>query len=123
MPDLANWYGNDRLDPVDATGRAIAAWRRINDRPASITLYRDDATISAQTVRIEYDDKPDAPTQAVPAKASERELTIFGVVGHPTATDTDIEVGDVFTYMGGNYRVRDVIILPGEVQANAERMS
>jgi len=43
-----------------------------------------------------------------------------GVKDHPTVTDTDIQRGDTFALNGINYRVVDLVFVPGEVQARCE---
>ncbi len=122
MPNFDTWLGqshNGHSAP-SAAQRAVDALRRINDRPSSIVLYRNETPLAAQTVRIEFDDsvlqKMDSP-----GVASEREIVVFGIKDHATVADTDIQVKDLFTLNNQDYEVRDVIELPGEVQAEAVR--
>lgn len=58
-------------------------------------------------------------------QASVITLIIFGVKDHPTQADTDIADDDQFRLVSGGpiYRVKDVIALPGEIQAKAVRVS
>lgn len=123
MSRIGKWLPQNRLSPVDATVRAAAAWKRIQDKPTSITLKRGSSNLSAQTVRIEYSSFQRTVQGA--GEVSELELILFGVVGHPDAAvvDTDVKVDDRFRYEGNNYEISDVIHVPGEVQATAKRLS
>lgn len=127
MPSIAGWLGSsDIRDAINDEGmRAVAAWGRINDRPSSITLYRDRVVLptGAQTVRLEYSEATtSAQKEGKAGMPSERQLIVFGVRDHPTVSNTDIERGDRFKHGGDWYSVVDVIRLPGEVQAYTERL-
>lgn len=123
MPNFDVWAGIQRIDPIDASRRAVDAWKRIQDKPVTITITRAGATIAAQVVRVEFDDRADPSdadtpvTQGVPTYI----LILFGVQNHPSVTANDLQDGDRFRYDGKLYEVRDVIKLPGEVQARAVR--
>lgn len=125
MANLNAFYARDLTGaPASAAQRAINAWQRINDKPSSITIYRNATAQTAQTVRLEFDDgtKQDALSKAG-GTTNERELVIFGVKDHPTITTTDLKDDDGFTYDGQTYQVKGVIKLPGEVQARAVKWS
>lgn len=113
------WPGAARFT-ISTTVRAVAAWNRIQDKPSSIVIYRNEAALAAQTIRIEYESIANEKQTNV-AESSERELILFGVKGHPTATDTDLENGDLFVYQSQQYKIEDVVTYPGEVQAKAKR--
>lgn len=122
MPDFNVWAGVQRIDPIDASRRAVDAWKRIQDKPVTITITRGASTIAAQVVRIEFDetnpnDASTQTTQGVPTY----DLILFGVQNHPTVTANNLQDGDKFRHEGKLYEVRDVIKLPGEVQARAVR--
>lgn len=122
MPDFNVWAGVQRIDPIDASRRAVDAWKRIQDKPVTITITRGSSTIAAQVVRIEFDetnpnDANTQTTQGVPTY----DLILFGVQNHPSVTASNLQDGDRFRYDGKMYEVRDVIKLPGEVQARAVR--
>jgi outer membrane autotransporter protein len=110
MPEFVQWAGNG----IDAAGRAATAWARIQRDPAQVVISRDGVTLAAQTVRVVLGG--DVWTGA----AARRRGVLFGVTHHPTATDTDIQRGDVFAYAGSRYRVLHVARLPGAVQATVE---
>lgn len=108
---------------IVAADRAARAWARIQDRPTSITVYRDSIAQTAQTVRIEATNSRANIERRDAGEVSVLSIILFGVRGHATQADTDLERGDLFTYGGGQYRVIDVWRLPGEVQARAERLT
>lgn len=120
MPDFDAFLGNRGNRAISATARAIMAWQRIQDRATSITVYRGSVAQTAQTVRIEYSSVTNERREA--GQASLRDIVIFGVQDHPDVSDTNLQKGDQFTLTDGTYRVIDVIDLPGEVQARAERI-
>lgn len=120
MPDFEAWLANDVVRPG---ARAAEAWRRISDRPTSITIRRAGASLPAQTVRIEWggsareDEDIEVAVDAMPGVGR---LTAFGVRGHPTVTDTDIQRGDRFTLGASEVEVIALLLPPGEVQAICE---
>jgi hypothetical protein len=120
MPDLEAWLANDVVRPGV---RAGMAWRRINDRPTSITIRRAGEMLDAQTVRIEWsgyareDEDADVAVDAMPGVGR---LTVFGVRGHPTVPDTDIQRGDRFVVGAADVEVIALMLPPGEVQAVCE---
>lgn len=126
MPSFGNWYSTNRISPVDAERRAVLCWKRIQDRPSSVTFYDPETQTAiaggAQTVRLEYEDDA-KPLQAnmVGGQSPRRMLTVIGVRDHPTVTDADIAEGYQFKVNGRRYKVIDVMMVPGEVQATAER--
>ena len=102
-----------------AAQRARDAWRRINDKPSEISILRNDTPpyLAAQTVRIEYS-IAEREVSGAGATTSVRGVTVFGVQGHATVPDTDIERGDKFAFAGERYQVRSVDkTLVGEIQA------
>lgn len=126
MPQFTNWHTSNRISPVNAEVRAALAWKRIQDKPSSVTFYdpNTEAAIAAgeQTVRLEYDNEAKPLTEnLVSGQSPRRLLTILGVRDHASVTDTDVEMGYRFRLSGIDYRVIDVITVPGEVQATAER--
>jgi hypothetical protein len=120
MPDFEGWLGSD---PIRPAARAVAAWRRITDRPTSITIRRSGAALAAQTVRIEWsgyareDEDRDVAADALPGVGR---LTVFGVRGHASIADTDIQRGDRFTLGAAEVEVIALLLPPGEVQAVCE---
>jgi hypothetical protein len=47
-------------------------------------------------------------------------VTLFGIRNHSTLPDTNMAEGYRFVYAGDQYRIEDVILQIGEVQAIAE---
>ncbi len=116
MPDFAAWRGTD-------AARAAAAWARIEAQPTTITIRRGTETLAAQTVRIEYGDsaREDLDLRAgLNVVPGVQRAVVFGVRGHPTAADTDIERGDRFVIGATEFEVIGVITAAGEVQAICE---
>lgn len=105
--------------------RAVRAWKRIQRDPSSIAVERSGNVQTAQTVRIEFSIENNSYAgQGQNTMPSKRDLIIFGVRNHPTVTDTDLERGDRFVIGTSSYEITDVNdIVPGEVQADAVRLS
>lgn len=121
MPNFNNWLTSN-IDVVDPEQRAVLCWRRIQDRPTSVQFKRDATLLDAQTVRIEYGETANFVRNDV-SGASTRDVWVIGVEDHPTVADTNVKAGDRFTIGRLSYQVRDVIKVPGEVQARCERVS
>jgi hypothetical protein len=123
MPDFDQYLILRGRRSIPAVVRAIMAWQRIQDRATVITVYRNGAAQTAQSVRIEYSSV--ANDRRAAGEASVRESVIFGVMDHPNVAvpDTNLLKGDRFTVGSEQYEIKDVIVLPGEVQARAERIS
>ena len=120
MVDPLAWYAHRHEDT--GARRAVDAWERIQDNASSITVLRGSTNLSAQTVRVELVREGQDRTGAS-GQAGVWRVVVFGVRDHPTQTDTDIQKGDRFVYGGSEYRVIAVSVLPGEVQATAERVT
>lgn len=121
MPDI-NAYLTSRAIADDT--RAVRAWRRIQQKPTSITVSRGDVDLAAQTVRLEWLGVRE--TAGAGGVAATRQLVILGVAGHPDAAvpDTDLARGDRFALSDGTrFRIVDVRRYPGEIQATAERQT
>jgi hypothetical protein len=109
MPNLANWVGVDRAED---------AWKRIQDKPTSITIVRGKTEeLDPQTVRIEFDNTTNEITGSGGTIISVQRGKVFGVRDHATVADTDIKKGDRFGIDGTVYRVLSVIRQTGEIQA------
>jgi hypothetical protein len=124
MPTFEGWYEDSDITPLGAEGRSVLAWRRIEDRATSVTILRGSVTLDAQTVRIEFDDSQSSGQSVVGAggSAEQHSLILFGVVGHPSVDDTDLERGDRFAQGTMVYEIKTVKALPGEIQARAVRL-
>jgi hypothetical protein len=117
MPNMPLWFSV--LDAIPA--RAADAWKRINDKPSSIVLVRKGTARPAQTVRVEYDRGTGVGSEVGDAgKSSRRGVIVFGIRGHETLPDTDIQRGDQFTLDGAQFKVIDVVHTLGEIQASCE---
>jgi hypothetical protein len=106
---------------LDDDHRAALVWRRIQEKPTSITIKRGTAFQTAQTVRIEYSETMRERT-GPSGEAALRDLIVFGVRNHPDSAivDTSIRANDRFVLSGVEYQVMDVIWTLGEVQAHCE---
>lgn len=119
--DVSAWLSGGAGWPTDVeTERAARAWRRIQDKPFSVTFRTHEGTdLDAQVVRLEYDNsasEPESPAGEGPL----RKLIIFGIRNHATLPDTVIGGGWRFNVYGRQYTVVDIIPTLGEVQAVAE---
>ena len=108
-----------KLSAFTASGRAATAWRRISDKPTVITIFRDEAALASQTVRIEYGVAFRENTGGA-GKVAIGTAVVFGIVDHETRTDTDIQRTDQFLINSVFYRVTQIVSHPGEVQALCE---
>lgn len=121
--DFSSWLGSSSDFTPDAAVRAVAAWSRIQDKPETITVYRNRVAQAEQTVRIEYNTETRETAGDSGGTSSMRLLVVFGVKDHPTVADTDLKRGDLFTHEDTDYRIVNVITTMGEVQARAEATS
>lgn len=124
MPTFDSWLADTgdlaALPTQTEETRAALAWRRINDKPTSVT-FRTPAgvTLSTQTVRIESDDSAhEAMSDA--GLAPERYVIIFGIRNHASLPDSDIAEGYTFVLNGDQYRIIDTILTLGEIQGTGE---
>lgn len=145
MVDMAAWLAAGT--PIRESERAALAWRRIQHKPTQVT-FRTPAgvTLSAQTVRLEYDTAA-ALQESAAGRVPRMPLIIFGVrnygghgmttieAGMPlglllaltyaedalggTGVTTDMEEGYRFVHNQDEYQIRDVIETIGERQALA----
>jgi hypothetical protein len=128
MSRLDDWRSTSRLSAPTASERAAAAWARINRKPDTITIIRAGVAQAAQVVRIEINASANATDlSANSGTSSRRYVTIFGIQGHSTQADTDIQRGDKFKYLAAgnlaNYEVLSVDKTQiGDIQAVAEML-
>lgn len=115
---ISNWFGDVAVPQIDPEARAIAAWQRIQDRPSEVILNREGSPLAAQTMRIEMVARRD--TLVGPAgQTLVLPVRLFGVRGHPTVSDTNLQRLDRFALNGLIYEVQSVVEYAGEVQALA----
>lgn len=123
MPDIALWLANkDKIYANPFSVRAVEAWSRIQDHPTVIEIHRGNGSpLAPQTVRIEEnlrvrEDEKQSATTGMSISV------VFGVRGHPTVADTDIQARDTFYIEAtkGTYQVLSIILADGEVQAVCE---
>ena len=118
MPSLSKWVGS--TDAIEASQRAVEAWRRIQRNPTSVVLRRAGSNLTAQTLRIEAE-RTQAQSGDLPIGEKPRaRAVVFGIKNHPTASDTTIVQGDRFVYQNVEYRVVNLSWYPGEIQAQCE---
>jgi hypothetical protein len=121
VPNLNAWYAaSGRIDnTISPTSRAIDAWHRIQANPTSIMIFR---VGSAQQFRVESG--TGAGELAGPAaQQAVRQVILFGVNGHPTVANSNIQSKDRFVLGNTEYDVTDVLSVPGEVQAFAQAVT
>ena len=123
MVNFADWLQNN--SPEDESVLAVTAWNLVLRNPTELSFKRGSTTLAVQTVRVEYSNE-EAPIQGVSAaQGSRRDVVVFGVKNHPNedVADTDIRRGDHFSYNGRLFKVTDVIVNLGSVQATTEAAS
>lgn len=123
MPNLNAWLTSGGL-PL-AGDRANDAWRRIQDKPSTVAVWREGAYHHNETVRIEWNNGTNVtPSAQSPNSVTAiTEVVIFGVNGHDTQTNTDIKEGDEVWLSGESFIVKDSLITIGELQARAVRIT
>lgn len=109
--------------PTDEA-RAAAAWSRIQEKPSSVVIVRGTSTtLAAQTVRLEYSGNQPAEPSGGAGMSSKQTVILFGIRGHETEADTNVQRGDRFAVSGVQYRVVAMVQTIGEVQATCEAMA
>lgn len=121
MPNVNNIIGGSSgIDPAD---RAEDAWNRIQDKPSSIVLIRNRQPLAAQTMRIEVSNDQREVTGGA-GMSSLQQVVLFGIKGHCSLPDTDIQRDDRFVSQGIQYKVISVNLEQiGELQARCEAQS
>lgn len=113
--------------PPSAAKRAANAWRRIQDKPASIVftvprsvsgagVVTPESALAAQTVRVESDNRA-SENESAAGLGANRKCIIFGVRSHSAIANTNVEKGYTFVLDHRQYRCVDVLHTTGEVQA------
>lgn len=126
MARINGWLGTSRiLTPTDAT-RAASVWAWILRKPTEVTLLRGSTVLDAQTVRIENANANEVGRES--GTAAKRGVVVFGIQGHDTLADTDIQRGDKFKWnAAGSLANYEVIAVDkaqlGQVQCTAEEIS
>jgi len=112
VPDIDGWTGNsfplsDYLSSID---RGVDTARLVADKATSITAIRAGVAQAAQSVRIETAGRP-YTYQTEAGQTAQADALVIGYAGHPTITDTDLQLGDRFAVGGVGYEI--VGLLPG----------
>ncbi len=128
MSRLDNWRQPNRLSAPSAGERAAGVWAWINRKPDTITIIRSGTAQTAQVVRVEINASANATALASNSgESSRRYVTIFGIQGHNTETDTDIQRNDRFKYYAAGNLANYVVLSVdktqiGQIQAVAEEL-
>lgn len=128
MSRLDDWRNVSRLSAPTAAERAASVWAWINRKPDTITVIRGGTAQTAQVVRVEINATANATSLASnTGTAARRYVTIFGIQGHSTETDTDIQRNDRFKYQAAgnlaNYLVLTVDKTQiGKIEAIAQEL-
>lgn len=108
---------------IQVEDRAADAWRRIQDKASLIVLDRHvsnvDLLLQAQTVRVEYDNNA-SESESDAGRTATRKVILFGIRGHRSLPDTNVKRGDRFAFEGKQFKVVDLVLTIGEIQAHAE---
>jgi hypothetical protein len=122
MVNFDDWLSANNSS-ADENRYAIHAWKIIQRNPNSIAFVRGATTLADQTVSIQPGNEERQIELAAGKSMTVRDIVIFGVVGHPTVADTNIRKDDLFSYLSRMYRVTDVIVNAGSLQAWAEAIA
>lgn len=120
--NFAAWLTENGIDLDTPQIRAAAAWKRIQDKPTTLSLLN---RVSSVTVRVEYD-SGSSDRLGETANTAVQRVWLFGIRDHETLPDTDLKRGDEFELTEGGYkrvRVVDVIAQTGEYQFIVEAVS
>jgi len=121
MVDFNNWYGSS-LGTIDRVQRAVNAWVLIQRKPTTLTLRRINPATGLPVanvtviVRVEQDNEGDEYMNLTGGSNTKGECVVYGVVGHPTVPDTNMQRNDVFTLNSREYRVISVLDRTGGMQ-------
>ena len=122
MPNFNNWVSGG-IEAMDEGEFAASAWAIIQRKPAQVVLFRNGTALAAQTMRVEYSNTQKEFDAATDATGSLRDVVLLGVRNHPTEPDTDLKRGDQFGLDGRLFRVTDVIVGVGKVEARTEAIA
>src|SRR5258706_5739029 len=104
MADASAWVGLGTSTPT--SDRADDALRRINEKPSSITLKRGTTTLAAQPMRLEYTNQQgNTEAKGGAGMSSKQQAMLFGIQGHASEPDTNIQRDDRFIEDGVQFRV------------------
>jgi hypothetical protein len=125
MPDYDAWRSTTNQFAPTASSRADDAWKRINDKPSTVAVWRAGAYHHDETVRIEWNNGTNVtPSAQSPNSVTAiTEVVLFGINGHATLTSTDIKEGDEIWLAGESFIVKDSLITTGELQARVVRIT
>ena len=121
MVNFNTWMQQNNSS-LDESHRAIRAWNLILRNPTEITVLRGSSEVlDPQQVRIEYSNT-EREIDGSSAKGAKRDVIIFGVKNHPDedVLDTDIKRGDLFELNTQDFRVEEVMVVPGGIQVTAK---
>jgi hypothetical protein len=123
VPNINSWLTTGSI-PL-AADRAVDAWRRIQDKPSTVAVWRAGAYHHDEVVRIEWGNGTNVTpsAQSPNTVAAITEVVLFGINGHATLTSTDIKEGDEIWLAGESFVVKDSLITTGELQARAVRIT
>jgi hypothetical protein len=128
MTRVNQWFGSHRISIPTAELRSASTWSWIQRKPDTVTLVRGAITLDAQTVRLEFTNTTSGTENVSESgAASRRTLNIFGIQGHPSEDDTNIQRGDRFSYLATNGRLNYEVLSVdktqlGQIQAVAEEL-
>lgn len=128
MTRLDQWFGAGRIGAPTAALRAGSTWAWIQRKPDTVTLVRGATVLTAQVVRLEFNTSTrGAEPSSDSGAASKQYLVIFGIQGHDSLPDTNIQRGDRFSYLATNGRLNYEVLSVdktqiGQIQAVAEEM-
>lgn len=112
MPNFGKWVTADRAPNYlkdRSTVLAALVWRTIQEKPSTITIYRQGIAKSPQVVRVETSNYGSFSEMFPGGEVGDQDIWIVGVLNHPTIDDIDIQRGDMFVYDNKTFEVNDTI--------------
>lgn len=120
--DFGSWMqGNGSWVTPQIPLRAVIEGYRIEDKMTSVVFIRNEVPLEPQDVRVEYDNPVTENNSTEAGFGNARKGVIFGVRGHPTIDDLDVERWDTFVMDNVEFTVTFVNKqLHGQIQASFE---
>lgn len=127
MPNFSNFLGRDRLSNyLKRREQHLAAltWRRIQEKPSTIIIFRGDQILDPQIVRIENSNYGNTLRSFINGEVGKQDMHVLGIKNHSHLPDLNIQRGDIFIYDDKQFQVANVITTNlGWIQAYIDAIS
>jgi len=127
MPRFDRWTELDNLSRYSGKREEHMAsmnWRKIQEKPTSIIIFRNGVALAAQDVRIEDSNFGNFSENPPPGSVGDQDMIVLGLKGHRTRADLNIQKGDRFIVNSKEFEVRVTIDTnTGWMQAHCDVLS